>query len=57
MIFFYWIIIKFIEPLPYAKPEDEVGAEKDNEDIQIEENDHLSEVELKPETDTEPKNE
>jgi topoisomerase-4 subunit A len=49
--------IKFIEPLPYEEPEDEVAAEKDNEDIQIEENDHLSEVGLKPETDTEPKNE
>ncbi len=49
--------IKFIEPLPYEEPEDEVAAEKDNEDIQIEENDHLPEVELKPETDTEPKNE
>lgn len=49
--------IDFIEPLPYEEPEDEVVAEKDNEDIQIEENDHLSEVELKPETDTEPKNE
>ncbi|MCD4731583.1 MAG: DNA gyrase/topoisomerase IV subunit A [Bacteroidales bacterium] len=53
--------IEFINPLPYEEAEDEGGVEKDDEDIQIVENDSLpkveSKVESKSETDTEPNKE